>query len=92
MGRRTFVTLSVQKGMDIFLIKKITGHKSLETFMNYYKINDILAAEKFVQTWDRYHSKYSNKDIIKNLLIRNVDVKTIAFAFGIDEKEIEKLK
>ncbi|MCF6242684.1 MAG: site-specific integrase [Bacteroidales bacterium] len=91
VGRRTFVTLSVQKGMDIFLIRKITGHANLDTFMRYYKINELIAAEKFVQMWDRYHSNYANIDIIKNLLIKNVDVETIAFAFGIEKNEIEKL-
>lgn len=37
--RHTFITLSVRKGMDTILLKRITGHKSLKTLERYYACN-----------------------------------------------------
>jgi len=37
--RHTFITLSVRKGMDSIMLKRITGHKSMKMLENYYACN-----------------------------------------------------
>ena len=36
-GRRTFVTLSYQRGIPDYILIRITGHKNIETFRTYYR-------------------------------------------------------
>jgi len=40
VGRRTFITLSIIKGIPIPVIQSITGHKDLASFQKYIKINN----------------------------------------------------
>ncbi|SOE21263.1 Site-specific recombinase XerD [Spirosomataceae bacterium TFI 002] len=40
VGRRTFITISIAKGIPIPLIQSITGHKDLKSFQKYIKMND----------------------------------------------------
>ena len=37
--RHTFITLSVRKGMDSIMLKRITGHKSMKMLERYYACN-----------------------------------------------------
>ncbi|RLD77655.1 MAG: hypothetical protein DRJ10_11560, partial [Bacteroidetes bacterium] len=90
-GRRTFVTLSYQKGIPDFLLMRITGHKSIETFRKYYRIKDIDAKKTFLEAWATIQPKYNTSEIIKNLIIKKVSLKTIAFSLGIDIEEIRKV-
>jgi site-specific recombinase XerD len=40
VGRRTFITLSITKGIPIPVIQSITGHKDLSSFQKYIQINN----------------------------------------------------
>lgn len=40
VARRTFITIMLNKGVPIKIIMSITGHKSLDNFMLYYKPDD----------------------------------------------------
>lgn len=40
VGRRTFITLSILKGIEIPVIQSITGHKDLSSFQKYIQINN----------------------------------------------------
>lgn len=90
-GRRTFVTLSYQKGMRVLDIMAITGHKDYDSFRKYYRLDNIKVHENFHNAWSDIKPKYDTRQIIKNLLSENMEVRVIASCFGIDIEEIEKL-
>ena len=72
-------------------IMKITGHKSYDTFMKYYRLENIDVHQKFFDAWENIQTKYNTSEIIKNLIIKKVSFKTIAYSFGIDVEEIKKM-
>lgn len=51
-ARRTFVTLSLQKGMRPEVIMAITGHKDYTSFKKYIKITENVKAEEMAKAWD----------------------------------------
>jgi len=90
-GRRTFITLAYKNDMKPLDIMKITGHKSYDTFIKYYRLDEIDVHENFFDTWENIQTKYNNSEIIKNLIIKKVSFKTIAYSFGIDVEEIKNM-
>jgi len=50
-ARRTFITLSLKKGMQTEAIKKISGHKSDKEFKKYLKIQDEWVNDDFHKAW-----------------------------------------
>jgi len=51
-ARRTFVTLSLEKGMRPEVVMQITGHKDLKTFQRYIKIIDVVKTEEMFRVWN----------------------------------------
>ncbi len=91
-GRRTFVTLSYQRGMKPLDIMKITGHKSFDTFTKYYRLDEIDVSEEFFNAWEELKPKYGIKEIVRNLLSLGTAPDVIAQSFGLNIEEIEKLR
>ena len=56
-ARRTFITLSLQKGMRPETLMKITGHTSLKTLMRYVKIADNIVEDEMTKAWNQSPSK-----------------------------------
>jgi len=83
-ARRTFATLSYLRGIDPFVIMKITGHKDLKTFQIYLRLDHLQVSEKFLNSYATIQTAYSTNEIISNLIKLKVKRKTIAEAFGID--------
>lgn len=52
-ARRTFITLSLEKGMRPETLMKITGHTSLKTLMRYVKIADNIIEDEMLKAWDK---------------------------------------
>ena len=52
-GRRTFVTLSLEKGMRAETVMAITGHKSYKTFKKYIKITSKVKVVEMKQIWNK---------------------------------------
>ncbi len=52
-GRRTFVTLSLEKGMRPEVLMTITGHRTLRSFQRYIKIIDQVRQEEMARVWSR---------------------------------------
>lgn len=52
-GRRTFVTLSLEKGMRAETVMEITGHKSYKMFKKYIKITDKIKKVEMNKIWSR---------------------------------------
>lgn len=50
-GRRTFVTLSLEKGMRPEVVMKITGHKDIQTMMRYVNILAGTAKDEMREAW-----------------------------------------
>ncbi len=50
-ARRTFVTLSLEKGMRPETVMKVTGHKDYKTFKKYIKLTDKVAAQEMKAVW-----------------------------------------
>ena len=50
-GRRTFITLSLQKGMRPEVLMKVTGHSSIKTLMRYVKIVETVQKEEMMKAW-----------------------------------------
>ncbi len=50
-GRRTFITLSLEKGMRAETVMKISGHKDMKTLMRYVKITDKIKEVEMNQAW-----------------------------------------
>jgi len=51
-ARRTFITLSEQRGVSHSLIMKVTGIKSLKTLENYIRIDKDRLADAILKAWD----------------------------------------
>jgi integrase len=52
-ARRTFVTLSLEKGMRPEVVMSITGHKDYKTFNKYIKLTDNVKQSEMINTWDK---------------------------------------
>lgn len=52
-ARRTFITLSLEKGMRPEVVMKITGHRSMKNFMRYVKITDKVKKMAMQTIWSR---------------------------------------
>ncbi|QLH52845.1 MAG: hypothetical protein CH6_0227 [Candidatus Kapaibacterium sp.] len=50
-ARRTFVTLSLQKGMRPEVVMQITGHKDLKSFSRYIEITTRVKAQEMRKIW-----------------------------------------
>ncbi len=49
--RRTFITLSLQKGMRPEILMEITGHTSYKTMLRYNKIENSIMVKEFNSAW-----------------------------------------
>ena len=56
-GRRTFCTLSLEKGMRAETVRAITGHKDMRSFMRYIKITDKIKRIEMNEVWRRTPSE-----------------------------------
>jgi site-specific recombinase XerD len=56
-ARRTFVTLSLEKGIRAEVVMNITGHKEYQTFKKYIKITDTVKLLEMAKVWDRPNLK-----------------------------------
>src|SRR5665647_279896 len=56
-ARRTFVTLSLEKGIRAEVVMDITGHKKYQTFKRYIKITDTVKLLEMAKVWDRPNLK-----------------------------------
>lgn len=52
-GRRTFVTLSLEKGLRPEVIMAITGHKRYDTFKKYIKLTDKVLKVEMNRVWSK---------------------------------------
>jgi integrase len=50
-ARRTFITLSLEKGIRPEVVMSITGHKDYRTFKAYIKITDTIKKESLLNAW-----------------------------------------
>jgi integrase len=50
-ARRTFITLSLEKGIRPEVVMSITGHKDYRTFKAYIKITDTVKKESLLNAW-----------------------------------------
>jgi integrase len=51
-ARKTFITIGFINGLDVKIIKSITGHKKDSTFDKYLKIADDHKKEKLLEAWE----------------------------------------
>lgn len=51
-ARRTFITLSLEKGMRPDIIMSITGHKSYSSFKKYIKLSKRIREEEMIKAWN----------------------------------------
>jgi integrase len=52
-ARRTFVTLSLEKGMRAEIVMEITGHKNYKTFKRYVMLTDDVKSAAMKQIWSK---------------------------------------
>lgn len=63
-ARRTFVTLSLEKGMRAETLMQITGHKSFKTLKKYIKITDKVKTLEMGRVWKKEPTKRSKMKVI----------------------------
>jgi integrase len=51
-GRRTFITLSLEKGIRPEVVMAITGHKNYNTFKKYIKLTDTVVQSEMNKAWN----------------------------------------
>lgn len=68
-ARKTFISISIDKGMDPFYIKRITGHKKESTFDKYVKLNPNKLKEELDKAW------LKNTDSIKLSFTASIEEK-----------------
>ena len=52
-GRRTFVTLSLERGIRPETIMKVTGHRGWKSFQRYVNVTNDIVEREFRQSWER---------------------------------------
>lgn len=52
LGRRTFVTLSLEKGIRPEIVMRVTGHKDYKTLQRYIKITSKVTKEEMLRAWE----------------------------------------
>ncbi len=60
-ARRTFITLSLEKGMSPEVVMSMTGHKDYRTFKKYIKITDKVKQNEMNRIWTAPHLKVVEK-------------------------------
>lgn len=50
-ARRTFITISLEKGMNVETIMSITGHKSYSSFQKYIKLSQKARENEMIKVW-----------------------------------------
>jgi len=50
-GRRTFITLSLEKGMRVETVMSITGHSDYRTFQKYIKHTKEVKRKEMDEVW-----------------------------------------
>lgn len=50
-ARRTFITISLEKGMRPDIVMSITGHKSYSSFKKYIKLSDKVREQEMANAW-----------------------------------------
>lgn len=50
-ARRTFVTLSLERGMRPEMVMKVTGHKDYKTFKRYIRLTESTVASELMAAW-----------------------------------------
>ncbi|MAL60635.1 MAG: integrase [Flavobacteriaceae bacterium] len=50
-ARRTFITLSLEKGMRPDIVMSITGHKSYSSFKKYIKLSKTIREQEMLKAW-----------------------------------------
>ncbi|GEM67164.1 hypothetical protein SMI01S_07700 [Sphingobacterium mizutaii NBRC 14946 = DSM 11724] len=60
-GRRTFVTLSLEKGIAAEYIMRITGHKDYKSFKRYIDLTEKSKAQVVVNAWGKPEHNFSLK-------------------------------
>jgi integrase len=71
--RRTFITLSLSKGMRPETVMSITGHKSYKTMLRYNKLTDKSKIEEFQITWGE--PKGHHDELWKQFELTDDDIK-----------------
>jgi integrase len=51
-ARRTFITLSLEKGMRPDIVMSITGHKSYSSFQKYIKLSTKVREDEMIKAWN----------------------------------------
>lgn len=64
-ARRTFVTLSLEKGMRAETLMQITGHKSFKTLKKYIKITDTVKTLEMGKAWKQEPIKTIKMRVVK---------------------------
>jgi integrase len=57
--RRTFITLSLKKGMRPEMVMSITGHKSYKTMLRYNRLTEMDKVDEFQEIWGYSKQTYS---------------------------------
>jgi len=63
-ARRTFVTLSLEKGMRAETVMQITGHKSFKTLKKYIKITDKVKTLEMGRAWKQEPEKKTKMRVL----------------------------
>jgi len=50
-GRRTFTTLSLERGMRPDILQTITGHKDKSSFSKYIKLTETALYDEMMRVW-----------------------------------------
>jgi integrase len=59
IGRKTYVTLSLKRGVRHEIVMSQTGHKDLKTLQKYIAVSNAMIAEELSQAWDKEPVKIS---------------------------------
>ncbi len=90
-GRRTFITTNIERGLTPLQIMSITTHRTYSEFQKYYKPERLNIKQQYLNAWLQVNTKYNTSELIKRLLINNVDKNKIALSFGVNSSEIDEL-
>lgn len=71
-GRRTFITLSLEKGMRPETIMCITGHSDTRTMYKYNKVTSDVVIKETLKSWDN-ESEDELKSLLKNVVEKVVE-------------------
>lgn len=91
VGRRTFITTNINRGMTPHQIMPLTTHSTFKEFNKYYQANTKDLKKAYLEAWSKLKTPFSTEEIILRLVKSAVSISKIAEAYKFKVSDIKEI-